>query len=113
MGSLERLKRVGFARAGIWKLSGKGLACELSDHASACNVLYAFVLDAKVVYLGKTVQTLRKRMSGYRTPGPTQSTNIKNNGKIREALASGKEVEIFVLPDNGLLKYRRPTSRAL
>ena len=57
------------------------------------------------MYVGKTVQPLRIRMAGYKTPGPTQPTNIKNNGKIREALAQGKRVEIMVLPDNGLLHY--------
>jgi hypothetical protein len=102
---LGRIKVIGFALAGCWKLSDNGLAFELNDLATAHNVLYAFVVDGEVMYVGKTVQPLRTRMAGYKTPGPTQSTNIKNNGKIREALAQGKRVEILMLPDNGLLHY--------
>jgi hypothetical protein len=44
-------------------------------------------------------------MYGYQNPGPTQSTNKKGNGLIKELVTSGKEVEIFALPDNGLLYY--------
>jgi len=44
-------------------------------------------------------------MSGYQNPGSTQSTNIRVNGKIKEALAKGVSIEIYSLPDNGLLSY--------
>ena len=102
---LDRIKAIGFTLAGCWKLSESALAFELNDLATARNVLYAFVVDGELMYMGKTVQRLRTRMTGYKTPGPTQSTNIKNNGNIREASAQGKRVEISVLPDNGLLHY--------
>jgi hypothetical protein len=102
---LQSIKTIGFARAGSWNLSESGLAFELNDLATARNVLYAFVVEDEPMYVGKTVQSLRVRMAGYRKPGPTQSTNIKNNAKIRECLAKGRRVEIFVLPDNGLLHY--------
>jgi hypothetical protein len=102
---LGRIRAIGFTLAGGWKLSDDGLAFELSDLATARNVLYAFVVDDELMYVGKTVQPLHTRMAGYKTPGRTQATNIKNNGKIRESLAQGKRVEILVLPDNGLLHY--------
>ena len=57
------------------------------------------------MYVGKTNQSLRTRMSGYKSPSATQSTNIKNNCNIRDSIASGRHVEIYVLPDNGLLHY--------
>ena len=44
-------------------------------------------------------------MTGYRNPGPTQSTNIENKHNIRQSLEQGKLVEVYVLPDNGLLHY--------
>ena len=44
-------------------------------------------------------------MTGYRNPGRTQSTNIKNKSNIRECLDTGKRVEIYILPDNGLFRY--------
>lgn len=104
-GQLCRIKAIGFTLAGCWKLSQSGLSFELNDLATSRNVLYAFVVDGDLMYVGKTVQPLRARMAGYKTPGPTQSTNIANNGNIRGSLAQGKPVEIFVLPDNGLLHY--------
>jgi hypothetical protein len=102
---LIRLKAIGFTLVGCWKVAESGLVFALSALATARNVLYAFVVDDEVMYVGKTVQPLRTRMAGYKTQGPTQSTNIKNNRNIQEALGQGKRVEIFVLPDNGLLHY--------
>src|ERR1700722_13588324 len=102
---LGAIKAIGFTVAGCWTLSDTALTFELNDLATARNVLYAFVVDDELMYVGKTVQPLRTRMAGYKNPGPTQSTNIKNNGKIRDTLAQGKRVEILVLPDNGLLHY--------
>ncbi|MCY2994580.1 MAG: GIY-YIG nuclease family protein [Planctomycetota bacterium] len=102
---LARLVDVGFKIAGSWNLDGDGIACDMNDLAAARNVLYAFAVDGELVYVGKTVQPLRARMTGYRNPAPTQSTNIKNNSNIRQCLAHGKRVEIYVLPDNGLLHY--------
>jgi len=77
----------------------------LNDLGGARNVLYAFAVDGSLMYVGKTVQPLRARMTGYRNPAPTQSTNIKNKSNIRQCLDEGKRVEIYVLPDNGLLYY--------
>lgn len=44
-------------------------------------------------------------MYGYENPGPTQITNIRVKRKIKEFLSQGKPVEIYALPDNGLLYY--------
>ena len=43
-------------------------------------------------------------MYEYQNPGPTQSTNIKVNKNIYNFLADGKQVVIYALPDNGLLR---------
>ena len=102
---LTRLKFIGFALVGVWKLGEDGIFFELNDLLNARNVLYAFGVDGQLVYIGKTVQPLRARMSGYKNPGLTQSTNIKNNRKLHESLNMGGNVEIFILPDNGLLHY--------
>lgn len=102
---LGRLKAIGFIVAGVWKLNGERIICDLNELATVRNVLYAFVVDGELMYVGKTVQPLRTRMAGYKCPGSTQSTNIRNNQNIRESLASGKTVDLYVLPDNGLLHY--------
>ena len=57
------------------------------------------------MYIGKTTQKLKKRMYGYQNPGPSQSTNIRNNANIKSILASGTPVELYALPDNGLLHF--------
>jgi hypothetical protein len=102
---LQRLENIGFRLVGEWSLKGDQPKCTLTDQAKARKVLYAFVSDGAVVYIGKTIQTLQQRMRGYQTPGPTQSTNIKGNKLICEALSANKPVKVFALPDNGLLHY--------
>lgn len=102
---MNRLLNIGFARVGHWRLEGEELVFELSRYGTERNILYAFVVNGEVKYVGKTVSQLSARMSGYRNPGPTQSTNINNNRRIHELLASGSAVEIFALPDKGLLSY--------
>ena len=83
------------------------LKCELIRHSTQKNILYAFVCDGQVKYVGKTVRALAIRMSGYRTPGKTQTTNINNHRRIKDLLSRGVAVEILALPDNGLLHYGR------
>jgi hypothetical protein len=96
---------MGFRQVGEWTLETQRIQFTLNDAASAKNVLYAFVITDKVMYIGKTIQTLRQRMNGYRNPGSTQSTNIKANKLISETLALNQSVAIYALPDNGLLYY--------
>ena len=102
---LERLESMGFKRVGEWRIEVQELTLKLNEHADEQNILYAFVVDGEVVYIGKTVQPLKRRLYGYQRPGPTQSTNNKGNEFIKEKLSSKKLVEIYALPDNGLLSY--------
>ena len=102
---LERIQFIGFRSAGSCIFLDGKLAFELNELADSRNVLYAFAVDGRLTYIGKTVQTLRQRMAGYRNPGPTQPTNIRNNGNIRDSLAQGKRVEVYALLDNGLLHH--------
>lgn len=102
---LQRLENMGFRRCGQWSLETNALTCMLTEHASASNVLYAFVSDGVVLYIGKTVRSLKQRMYNYRMPGPSQSTSIRGNKLIKDFVAQGKGVEIYALPDHGLLYY--------
>lgn len=102
---MNRLADMGFRRVGCWVASGARIGFSLESCSDLKNVLYAFICDGAVLYIGKTTQPLKKRMYGYQNPGPTQTTNIKGNGFIRGLVSSGKEVEIHALPDNGLLHY--------
>lgn len=103
---MNRLLEIGFVPAGRWCLESDTLSFELHRHGSQKNVLYAFVCDGDVKYVGKTTQRLRARIYGYKNPGATQSTNIKVNERITQSLHDGVEVEILVLPDNGLHHLR-------
>jgi hypothetical protein len=102
---LTRLLDIGFVVVGRWLLASDSIDCELTELADFPNALYAFSVNGDLTYIGKTTRTLRARMSGYRYPGPTQSTNIRNNESIRSALSQGKRVEIYVLRDTGLMKF--------
>lgn len=102
---MNRLLEIGFLQASHWKLNGDRLEFDLSRLATQKNILYAFIADGEVKYIGKTVSPLAVRMSGYRSPGRTQTTNIRNNGNIRDVLARGGAVDIYALPDNRLLHY--------
>lgn len=100
--NLSRLTKVGFEPAGKWRLSDRGLEMALHGNiAQECNVLYAFAVDGALAYVGKTVQSLQKRMQGYKSPAVNATsgatTNIKNNRNILNALHAGHPVDIFVL----------------
>lgn len=102
---MERIIDIGFQKVGCWKLKEEQVDFELWSHENTNNVLYAFVCDGKVMYVGKTTQTLKRRMYSYFRPGKTQSTNIKNRKNILALLEIGKDVDIFALPDSGLHNY--------
>lgn len=100
--ALNRLLAIGFKPAGKWSLVNNVLRLTLEPAVMhEQNVLYAFVVDGKLTYIGKTTQSLIKRMQGYRSPASTAerggSTNIKNNRNIVSALSSGATVEIYAL----------------
>ena len=105
---LARIKEIGFVPAGCWRLEAGDLSFKLDPPlAGKRNVLYAFVVDGDVKYIGKTVVTLKQRVTGYKNPASSQTTNVRNNEQLRNALTHVTQVEIFALPDNGLLHYGR------
>lgn len=102
---MKRLIKIGLKKVGYWILEGQNPKYMLESLENTPNILYAFISEDKVNYIGKTTLPLKGRMYGYENPGPTQITNIRVNKKIRELLYQGKPVEIYALPDNGLLYY--------
>lgn len=103
---MNRLIDIGFIKVGYWKISDGALKYFLDGmYANVRNNLYAFVCDSEVMYVGKTNRKLRSRMYHYSNPGPKQSTNIKNNKYILNMLDKGIAVDIFSLPDSGLMHY--------
>jgi hypothetical protein len=102
----DRLLSIGFEAAGDWELVGDRIKAHLERDAGQQNVLYAFVRNAEVMYVGQSERTLRERMSNYASPSVNgNSTNQKIKRNILDLLRSGESVEIFALPDNGLMHY--------
>jgi hypothetical protein len=102
---MNRLLDVGFQTAGEWLLQDGRLRFNIRQHGSQENVLYAFVCDGTVKYVGKSTQKLRARMAGYSSPGPTSSTNQRVKKLIVALLVPGVTVEVLALPDSGLMHY--------
>jgi hypothetical protein len=103
--SKSRSDNIGFQRAGYWLLNGATVDFILEKFYDCNNVLYAFIVDDSIKYIGKSIKTLQQRMQQYKTPGPSQSTNIKNRDNIKRELESGKSVEIYCFVDSGLFSY--------
>jgi hypothetical protein len=103
--ALHRIEEIGFRNCGLWSASEDGaIKLTLSEYAQNANVLYAFVGAGKVLYIGKTTQQLKKRLYGYQNPRGTQLTNKRGNEAIAKSLSAGERIEIYALPDNGLLR---------
>ncbi len=103
MKSMKRLTDIGFRRVGEWTLEDNGVRARLDEPLADQRLLYAFVSDGKVLYVGKTIGGLKKRMSGYQCPGATQYTNIRGKKEIMKSMKEGKKIEILAMTD-GLLK---------
>ncbi|MFT8542753.1 GIY-YIG nuclease family protein [Acetobacter orientalis] len=102
---MERLLKIGFRKIGSWSLIDNYLTLQTMDFAPHGNALYVFVADGIPMYVGKTTRGIQKRLREYVKPGLTQSTNIRNKGLLEKTLNAGKSIEIFFLPDDGLVQY--------
>jgi hypothetical protein len=105
MKPIERLKEMGFVKCGRWTLEAEELKYYSEKDIEALNVLYAFVSMEIILYIGKTIRSLKKRMYGYQNPGPTQLTNLRNNKNMKELLKTGVPIDIHAFADNGLFSY--------
>ena len=105
--NIARLIQVGFEEAGEWFIKDNVLRYRLTQNDQASKILYAFVTDEQVLYIGKSNRTLAQRLNGYTNPHPTQNTNIKNHQYIKDLLRQGKAVKILVFaPADDEIIYR-------
>ena len=105
--TIKELNNIGFDKAGSWLKSDVGIEVELINHVPKSSVLYLFVVDDAIKYVGKTVRTLRKRMYGYKKPGSTQRTNLRINSNILDCLNQGQPVDIYIWHDKDPKKYKK------
>jgi len=95
--SKQLILDLGFKSVGEWLLKDGSLQFRLTQYGNERNILYTFIVQGEVKYIGKSTQTLTGRMNGYKNPGPTQSTNIDKKARIEGLLRKGIPVSIFVL----------------
>jgi hypothetical protein len=105
--TMDRLIEIGFQHVGHWHLQNNALALEINRLGAQRNVLYAFVMEHAVLYVGKTANTLEARMGGYLRPHSTQRTNVRNKQALVQLLQNDNLVEIYAWADSGLHKIGR------
>jgi hypothetical protein len=101
----ERLEKIGFQEFGAWQIHNQLLSCGLESCPKGNRLLYAFSSDSQILYLGKTNRGLRQRLQGYRTPGRTQTTNIRVNQYLRNAIEDGRDIRVLAWACDGLLAF--------
>lgn len=106
---MKKLIEIGFVKIGGWKLENNKLQYYLGSNSTKKNILYSFVCNEEVKYIGKTVKSISQRLYGYKKPSISQRTNYRVNKKIIELLKSGLEIDIYIFIDNAQLKYRNYT----
>lgn len=109
---LRRLITIGFSIAGTWIPKTNEMDMEIDfvgqnpvEAFENENILYAFIAAGELKYIGKTVKGLKKRMAQYQKAHSSQRTNARNRKEILECFVKGQSIEVYVLPDNGLLRY--------
>jgi hypothetical protein len=100
------LLEMGFVEAGSWSLVDEQPQVTLTHHRDVRPTLYALVEDNTVVYIGKSINTLRQRMQHLQTPALTQPTNRRNCANIAMSLGTGSSVKVFVLVCETPIEYR-------
>jgi hypothetical protein len=103
---LDALISLGFEKCGKWTINGEELQLQLERYQHECDVLYSFVVEDTVLYIGKSVRTLKQRLYGYLRPGNSQRTNIANHERLVSLLASKPEVDIYALVPGEPIEFR-------
>lgn len=102
---LKKLKNIGFIKVGEWKIIDNYFSHTIEEYLTEKKMLYSFVSGNDVLYIGKTTNFLKSRMSGYKNPDPTATTNFRVKANIIELLDSGKEVCIYILINKTEFKF--------
>jgi len=101
--SLEKLKRIGFIEIGHWTSEGEELIFINPDNTNYQNALYAFVCEKRVLYIGKTTNSLKKRFYGYIKPSTSQKTNLGNKRRLLNEIKTSGKISIYAFEDKGLM----------
>jgi len=102
---LTRLQEIGFELAGEWLLEDGEPRIEVRRYPAAANVLYAFVSDGELLYIGRSGRALGLRMQGYEQGGPARSVRARNRERIVAMLMLDQQVALYAMPDPGSMLY--------
>lgn len=102
---LARLEEIGFELAGEWLLDDGEPRIEVRRYSAAANVLYAFVSDGELLYIGRSGRALALRMQGYEAGGPARSVRARNRERILAMLMLDQQVALYAMPDPGSMLY--------
>ena len=91
---MEESEKIELKYAGKWTINDGELDFELENYANKINILYTFIVNNKIMYIGKSNKTLWEQMNNY-----------KNNLRIKKCLLKRKNVEIHVFFSNELLSH--------
>ncbi|MDR1147699.1 MAG: GIY-YIG nuclease family protein [Spirochaetaceae bacterium] len=102
---MQEILKIGFENVGQWFIANGDINFTLNKFAEGNNILYAFIVNNEIKYIGKSTKTLAERMGQYRNPGTSQKTNIRNKQCIKDCLLKGNKVFIYVFVDSGMFSY--------
>jgi hypothetical protein len=101
---MNELLAIGFELAADWHRDGERLGVSfVPGYIDKPKLLYAFVCDGEVKYVGVSVRTLRERIGNYRSN--LDRTNARIRKYIGELLANGSAVQVYTFADTGLMHY--------
>jgi len=92
---LPQIADGGFAHAGRWDLNPEGVLF-FAGNAPKRPGVYIFVQAGTARYVGVASRNLAQRLYMYGRPGVSQRTNIRLNGVLRDELANGEIIDVYV-----------------
>lgn len=100
---LQRLLDIGFRHVGSWHLAEFKLGFTLHSTSSTRNALFAFVYGTEILFIRKTTDSFKRRLYDYRNANETQYAKYVVKRLLSLHLLAGVTIEIYVLPDYGVL----------
>ncbi len=106
--NIDEIINEGFKLFGKFKDVTTKNATRSKDKA---HLLYAFVIDSDVKYIGRTELSLYKAMMRHEVGSVSQKTNHRVSGEIKAIHAKDKDVEVYILicPKDSNLDEKKKT----
>lgn len=104
--TLHELQRLGFVYSGTCLLVNERLQIEIMANSEEKNVLYAYVQNEIIKYVGYTENSLSNRILGYKRPSTGQRTNLRINANILQILTNAGSVDVYCFANPEPMYYR-------